>query len=220
MSEQRRRYSPQFKAEAVQMVVETGRPIAAVARDLEVHEATLGKVANCQIGVSVHAGVDTASRPLDWRLFLPVLWDGDAVDEANRAEVTARRGRCQILEGEHHRPKRALVVEMLDELAEHRLRPPLVPADAGYGDNSQFRSTLDRLEIGYIMRVDGGALATSRMYGRSSGCVPAWRTVLKPHLAASGVTLGREGDTFQACSVVTWCEIPRRPKSPRRSRRC
>ncbi|WJK38458.1 IS3 family transposase [Solwaraspora sp. WMMA2056] len=46
MSEQRRRYSPQFKAEAVQMVVETGRPIAAVARDLEVHEATLGNWVN------------------------------------------------------------------------------------------------------------------------------------------------------------------------------
>jgi hypothetical protein len=33
MPEQRRRFSPQFKAEAVHMVIETGRPIAAVARD-------------------------------------------------------------------------------------------------------------------------------------------------------------------------------------------
>jgi len=34
MPEQRRRFSPQFKAEAVQMVLETGKPIAEVARDL------------------------------------------------------------------------------------------------------------------------------------------------------------------------------------------
>ncbi len=42
MSEQRRKFSPQFKAEAVQMVIETGRPIAEVARDLGVRDGTLG----------------------------------------------------------------------------------------------------------------------------------------------------------------------------------
>lgn len=31
MPERRRKFSPQFKAEAVQLVLETGRPIAAVA---------------------------------------------------------------------------------------------------------------------------------------------------------------------------------------------
>jgi transposase-like protein len=44
--EHRRRFSPQFKAEAVQMVLETGRPIAEVARDLGIHDATLGNWAN------------------------------------------------------------------------------------------------------------------------------------------------------------------------------
>ena len=34
MRERRRRFSPQFKAEAVQLVIETGKPIAEVARDL------------------------------------------------------------------------------------------------------------------------------------------------------------------------------------------
>jgi len=44
--EQRRRFSPQFKAEAVQMVLETGKPIAEVARDLQVNEGTLGNWVN------------------------------------------------------------------------------------------------------------------------------------------------------------------------------
>jgi len=39
MPEQRRQFSAQFKAEAVQMVIETGKPIASVARDLGIHEA-------------------------------------------------------------------------------------------------------------------------------------------------------------------------------------
>ena len=38
MPEQRRKFSPQFKAEAVQMVIETGKPIAEVARDLGVND--------------------------------------------------------------------------------------------------------------------------------------------------------------------------------------
>jgi SRSO17 transposase len=132
----------------------TGSP--GVARQ---YSGTLGKVANCQIGVSVHAVTDTASCPLDWRLFLPASWDDHAVDEADRPEVVARRARCGIPDGERHRPKWSLAVAMLDELSGHGLRPPLLAADAGYGDNSQFRSALDERGIGYIMQVKGDALA-------------------------------------------------------------
>ena len=46
MPERRRKFSPQFKAEAVQMVIETGRPTAEVARDLGVHDGTLGNWVN------------------------------------------------------------------------------------------------------------------------------------------------------------------------------
>jgi hypothetical protein len=46
MPEQRRWFSPQFKAEPVQMVTETARPIAEVARDLGLHDGTLGNWVN------------------------------------------------------------------------------------------------------------------------------------------------------------------------------
>lgn len=42
MTERRRRFSPEFKDEAVKMVVETSRPIAEVAREIQVVEGTLG----------------------------------------------------------------------------------------------------------------------------------------------------------------------------------
>jgi transposase-like protein len=42
MPEHPRRFSPQFKVEAVQMVLETGTPIAEIARDLSIHDGTLG----------------------------------------------------------------------------------------------------------------------------------------------------------------------------------
>lgn len=46
MSQKRRKFSPQFKAEAVQMVLETGKPVAAVARDLAINEGTLANWVN------------------------------------------------------------------------------------------------------------------------------------------------------------------------------
>ena len=42
MAAHRRKFSPQFKAEAVQFVIESGRPVAHVARELQINEATLG----------------------------------------------------------------------------------------------------------------------------------------------------------------------------------
>jgi transposase len=42
MPEKRRKFSPEFKEEAVQEALTSGRPVAEVARSLAVHEATLG----------------------------------------------------------------------------------------------------------------------------------------------------------------------------------
>ena len=42
MREKRRKYSPEFKTEAVRLVVDTSRPIAEVSREIGVHEGTLG----------------------------------------------------------------------------------------------------------------------------------------------------------------------------------
>ena len=46
MAQRRRKFSSQFKAEAVQLVVQTGRPIAEVARELGIHDGTLGNWVN------------------------------------------------------------------------------------------------------------------------------------------------------------------------------
>ena len=46
MSELRRSFTPEFKDEAVKMVIETSRPVAEVAREIRVNEGTLGSWVN------------------------------------------------------------------------------------------------------------------------------------------------------------------------------
>jgi SRSO17 transposase len=104
---------------------------------------TLGKTANCQLGVSVNAVTEQASCPLDWRLFLPESWDAD----------TRRRAACHLPDSVHHRPKWQLVLDMVDELGAWGLRPPVLVADAGYGEVGEFRQGLDDRQIGYVVQV-------------------------------------------------------------------
>jgi len=42
MARERGRFTPEFKDEAVRLVIESGRPIAQVAKELHVHDGTLG----------------------------------------------------------------------------------------------------------------------------------------------------------------------------------
>jgi transposase len=46
LSQRRRKFSPEFKEEAVKAVIETSRPITQVAKELGIHEGTLGNWVN------------------------------------------------------------------------------------------------------------------------------------------------------------------------------
>jgi SRSO17 transposase len=103
----------------------------------------LGKVANCQVGVSIHAVTDAASCPIDWRLFLPESWDADV----------ERRRKAHLPQGERHRPKWQLALAMLDELAGWGLAPPVVLADAASGEVAEFRLGLEQRALAYLVQV-------------------------------------------------------------------
>ena len=42
MGSTRRKFSPEFKAEAVELLINSGKPIAGIARDLGISDGTLG----------------------------------------------------------------------------------------------------------------------------------------------------------------------------------
>jgi SRSO17 transposase len=119
-----------------------GRHLVGVAPQ---YCGALGKVANCQVGVSIHATTDQASCPLDWRLFLPEEWDSD----------TERRRKAHVPQGERHRPKWQLALEMLDELAAWELAAPVILADAADGEVNRFRLGLEQRQLADVVQVPG-----------------------------------------------------------------
>ena len=125
-----------------------GKASPCVARQ---YTGTAGKVTNCQVAVSVSLVTETASCPVDWRLFLPEAWDPASAKAT--ADVVQRRTRAQIPDTLGHIPKWRLAMDMIDELLGWGLRPSVLVADAGYGDAGQFRQGLAERGIDYAVQV-------------------------------------------------------------------
>jgi SRSO17 transposase len=132
------------------------------------YSGTLGKVGNCQIGVSVHLVNEHASCAADWRLFCPESWDDARLDDpAEAARAKRRRERAGIPDEARHTEKWRLALEMIDEMtgpggwgvAEEITAAgsarPVVVADAGYGDNTTFRLELEDRGWHYVLAVHG-----------------------------------------------------------------
>jgi SRSO17 transposase len=136
----------------------------------------LGKVTNCQVGVSINAATDAASCPIDWRLFMPEEWDEDE----------ERRRKAHVPEEIRHEPKWKLALAMIDELRDWGLEPPAISADAGFGEITEFRRGLAERELSYVLQVKGQASAypeevePERPDYRGTGRPPAARYRAQP----------------------------------------
>ena len=74
MGQARKKYTQEYKDEAVELVVSSGRPIAEIARDLGINEATLGgwvsrakesgKVREKPLGADERAELDAAREEI------------------------------------------------------------------------------------------------------------------------------------------------------------
>src|SRR5438552_1868240 len=121
------------------------------------YSGTLGKTANCQIGVSVQMVTDTASLAANWRLFCPASWDDTTISDPARAgAVRARRHDAGVPAQVRHREKWRLALDMIDQMTGDWNLPKLpVVADSGYGDCTAFRLGLTQRGLSYIVEVDG-----------------------------------------------------------------
>jgi SRSO17 transposase len=199
-----RRMSRELSSEAW-VIDDTGFPkfgkmSVGVARQ---YSGALGKVGNCQIGVSINAATEDASCPLDWRLYIPDEWDEQS--EFN----LARRKKAGLPEDLHHTEKWRLALEMIDELIAWGIKPPPLLGDGAYGDTTELRTGVEERGLEYVLDVKGGTSAygedvkpeqPDRQPGR--GRPPALRYRQDPSsLKQLALAAGK-----QAAVTVTWRE--------------
>jgi SRSO17 transposase len=174
------------------------------------YTGTAGKVTNCQVGVSLHVASEVASCPVDWRLFVPERWDPGSAKAA--PDVQARRAKAGIPDGIGHREKWRLGLDMIDEMIGWGLTPPLLVADAGYGEIGAFRQGLEDRDIRYVVQVASTVTAypestqrTAPPY-RGNGPYPVliYREAA-PTVKALALAAGRS-----AARTVTWRQGSRR----------
>jgi SRSO17 transposase len=107
------------------------------------YTGTLGKVANCQIGVSVHAVGKTGTVPLGWALYLPEGWCEDA----------QRRRKAKIPDEVVFKTKVELAGDLVERASGWAVPRAPVLGDHDYGRRGKLRARLDQAGCEYVLAV-------------------------------------------------------------------
>jgi SRSO17 transposase len=108
------------------------------------YSGTLGKIGNCQIGVSVHAVGSKGTVPLGWALYLPEEWCDDP----------GRRKRAKIPQEVEFKTKPCLGRELIERAGGWDIARAPVLGDEVYGENTELRAHLDRAGFEYVFSID------------------------------------------------------------------
>jgi SRSO17 transposase len=111
------------------------------------YTGSAGKIANCQIGVSLTVATATEQVPIDMELYLPKSWTDD-------------RERCKgarIPESVVFRTKTELAMEMITRAVDDGIPGDVVLTDAAYGRARAFRDCVRSRDLDYGVAVDADA---------------------------------------------------------------
>src|SRR5271166_5895895 len=114
-----------------------GRHSVGVARQ---YSGQLGKQDNCQVAVSLSIANRHASLPVAYRLYLPEQWAAD--DD--------RRRKTGVPEELSFKTKPEIALEQLRWASAAGLPLGVVLMDAGYGCNTELRSSISALGLTYV----------------------------------------------------------------------
>ena len=117
-----------------------GRHSVGVARQ---YCGQLGKQDNCQVAVSLSVANDGASLPIAYQLYLPKEW----------ADDEPRRAKTQVPEEIAFATKTALALRQLRAACRAKVPRGVVLADAGYGNDTDFRSGIRKLGLSYAVGI-------------------------------------------------------------------
>lgn len=141
-----------------------GRHSVGVARQ---YCGEIGKQDNCQVAVTLSVASDHASLPIACRLYLPEAWVNDE----------ERRRKAGIPEAIAFRTKPQIALDQIGQAIADDVPKAVVLADAGYGNDTAFRSGLTELGLTYVVGVQGSTAV--------------WAPGTEPLLAKSWSGVGR-----------------------------
>jgi SRSO17 transposase len=107
------------------------------------YTGSVGKLANCQIGVSLSVATRTEHFPLDFALYLPKEW----------AEDPARRAAAKVPAELHFQTKIEQALAMIESAVRDGLPGEIVLADSAYGESNLFRETVRLHGLDYAVGV-------------------------------------------------------------------
>jgi SRSO17 transposase len=107
------------------------------------YSGTLGKIGNCQIGVSVHAVGKSGTVPLGWALYLPEEW----------CEDSARRRKAKIPKEVRFMAKFELGAELVERASGWAVPKAPVLGDHDYGRRFWLRERLAQAGCEYVLAV-------------------------------------------------------------------
>jgi SRSO17 transposase len=117
-----------------------GRESVGVARQ---YCGQVGKQDNCRVAVSLSVTTEKASMPVAFRLYLPEAWIKDR----------KRRKKTGVPNDIKFQTKPEIALEQIRRARERNLPEGIVLADAGYGNDSGFRSGLTKMEMSYAVGI-------------------------------------------------------------------
>jgi SRSO17 transposase len=111
------------------------------------YTGSAGKIANCQIGVSLSIATRTEHLPIDFELYLPKGW----------TDTPALRDEARIPDDIVFKTKLELALDMIRRAVEDGVAPGVVLADSFYGDSAEFRDALRWMGLDYAVGIDATA---------------------------------------------------------------
>jgi SRSO17 transposase len=121
-------------------VPKKGQESVGVARQ---YCGQVGKQDNCRVAVSLSVTTGKASMPVAFRLYLPESWTRDK----------KRRKKTGVPEEIEFQTKTEIALEQIERAVQRGIPQGVVLADAGYGNDTSFRTALTEKELTYVMGV-------------------------------------------------------------------
>ena len=119
-----------------------GRLPVGVARR---YGGQLGKRGNCQVAVTLSVATEHASLPVAYRLYLPEAWAADP----------PRRALAGVPEEVAFATKPAIALGQIGRALADGVPPGVVVADAGYGNDTDFRDGVTAAGLAYVAGIPG-----------------------------------------------------------------